>query len=227
MPLIRQWRAAIGDRPRSTPTGGRGGLGAWRARRVTAMIQAGRCRGWGARLRRPPDELLGCAESLGLYRREHQPRRGSPTTGTCGPASSCGPPRVWASHRAEKTGLGQYFVTRHTTWYSGDERFGQMMFRAPQFRPPDHHEAVPRSPHSSQQSQESPFQSQRSQGILESQQPQPQPQRSQEPQRTQESQQSKQPQEARELRANSQTLSAQPSAPSQEQGTPSVACARA
>jgi uncharacterized OB-fold protein len=55
--------------------------------------------------------------------------------------------RMGAVTGPKRTGLGEgYFVTWHTTWFSGQERVGQMMFRVLQFRPPVAEASGPAAP---------------------------------------------------------------------------------
>jgi uncharacterized OB-fold protein/acyl dehydratase len=147
MPLIRQWCDAIGDRnPVYTDAAAagpvHGGLVA-----PPAMIQVWTMPGLARKPAEAADELIGVLKAAGYtgvvatnceqsYDRYLRPGELLRTTTRMGGFS--GP---------KKTSLGEgYFVTWHTTWYSGAERVGQMMFRVLQFKPPGHAGDPPAGP---------------------------------------------------------------------------------
>jgi uncharacterized OB-fold protein/acyl dehydratase len=137
-PLIRQWCDAIGDKnpvytDAEVAAGSvHGGLVA-----PPAMIQVWTMAGLAGKPAEAAGELLSLLKASGYtgvvatnceqsYDRYLRPGELLRTTTRMGEFS--GP---------KQTSLGEgYFVTWHTTWYSGDERVGQMMFRVLQFKPP-------------------------------------------------------------------------------------------
>ena len=138
MPLIRQWCAAIGDKnPVYTDAAAAAGSVHGGLVAPPAMIQVWTMPGLARKPAEAADELLGVLKAAGYtgvvatnceqsYDRYLRPGELLRTTTRMGEFS--GP---------KQTGLGEgYFVTWHTTWYSGDERVGQMMFRVLQFKPP-------------------------------------------------------------------------------------------
>jgi uncharacterized OB-fold protein len=138
MPLIRQWCEAIGDRNAIyTDAWADAGSPHEGAVAPPAMIQVwtmpGLARKPGGT---PADEILSLLRAAGypgivatnceqVYDRYLRPgERLRIMT------------RMGAVTGPKRTSLGEgYFVTWHTTWFSGDERVGQMMFRVLQFRP--------------------------------------------------------------------------------------------
>ncbi len=142
MPLIRQWCDAIGDKnPVYTDAAAAAGSVHGGLVAPPAMIQV-----WtmpalartAEKAAEAVDELFAvlraagytgvvatnCEQSYDRYLRPGERLRATTRMGDV-----TGPKR---------TALGDgYFVTWHTTWYSGNERAGRMMFRVLQFRPPE------------------------------------------------------------------------------------------
>ena len=137
MPLIRQWCDAMGDRNAAyTDAGAKTGSLHPGAVAPPAMIQVWTMPGLGRKPDGAADDLLSLLKAAGYtgvvatnceqtYDRYLRPGERLRATTTLGGVT--GPKR---------TSLGEgYFVTWHTTWFSEDERVGQMMFRILQFRP--------------------------------------------------------------------------------------------
>jgi uncharacterized protein len=137
IPLIRQWCDAIGD-TNAAYTDGPAQAGSPHGCVVAppAMLQVWTMPGLGRKPEGTADEMLSLLQAVGYtgivatnceqaYDRYLRPGERLQATTRMGDVT--GPKR---------TSLGEgYFVTWYTTWFSGDEQVGRMMFRVLQFRP--------------------------------------------------------------------------------------------
>ncbi len=148
MPVIRQWCAAMGDR-NPCYTDAATAVGSVHDGPVAppAMVQVWTMPGLDGRAGgTPADEVLSALRASGYtgvvatnceqdYDRYLRPGE-LPRTTT----------RLGAVTGPKLTALGDgYFITWHTTWYSGEQRVARMTFRLLQFRPADPAASPPES----------------------------------------------------------------------------------